>query len=149
MGGHRSYLEEETFSPTSLSFHLSFSTKWWLACSLGGSHDYFAVQLLPLFLHQPLHPSLDGCLDDFYGRIPSIFSHSISCSLLFCHVQLSHCLLPLPPQPHPPVIAHSVTFHPLHQNSPVVPNIKDILLYIIYYHIHDASPSPARCCAIK
>ena len=43
---------------------------------------------------------------------------------------------------------HSVTFHPWHQNSPVVPNIKDILLYIIYYHIHDASPSPARCCEI-
>ena len=25
----------------------------------------------------------------------------------------------------------------------------NLSLYIIYYHIHDASPSSARCCAIK
>ena len=26
---------------------------------------------------------------------------------------------------------------------------RHIRLYIIYYHIHDASPSPARCCVIR
>ena len=80
-----------------------------------------------------LHPSVDACSDHFSWPHFSILPHSI-----FCRVQLSHYLpyfLLSHPNHH-----HSVTFHPLSQKLPVVPNIKELIdCIIIYYHIYDSS----------